>query len=131
MIRNSLTQPENYASAAHAIRVRRASIHEVATLSILRLASPKDNSHCALKRPCPKCSLKLSKLIALSNVGLNRSDIAFLPHSGDFLNDYEGISGREAYRSGLCLMYFVSADSSTGKLVSLFMTPMKVKRIRF
>ena len=49
---------------------------------------------------------------------------------GDFLNDYEGISGHEAYRSDLALMYFVRADPSTGKLVSLFMTPMQVKRFR-
>ncbi len=49
---------------------------------------------------------------------------------GDFLNDYEGISGHEVYRGDLVLMYFVSTNPSTGKLVSLSMTPMQVKRFR-
>jgi poly-gamma-glutamate synthesis protein (capsule biosynthesis protein) len=49
---------------------------------------------------------------------------------GDFLNDYEGISGHEAYRGDLTLMYFVSAEPQTGKLVSLSMVPMQVKRFR-
>ena len=49
---------------------------------------------------------------------------------GDFLNDYEGISGHEAYRGDQVLMYFVSMDRLTGKLISLQMTPMQVKRFR-
>lgn len=49
---------------------------------------------------------------------------------GDFLNDYEGISGHEAYRGDLVLMYFVSVDCSTGRLISLQMIPMQVKRFR-
>jgi poly-gamma-glutamate synthesis protein (capsule biosynthesis protein) len=49
---------------------------------------------------------------------------------GDFLNDYEGIPGHEIYRGDLALMYFVSTNPSTGKLVDLFMTPMQVKRFR-
>jgi poly-gamma-glutamate synthesis protein (capsule biosynthesis protein) len=49
---------------------------------------------------------------------------------GDFLNDYEGISGHEAYRSDLALMYFVSLAPSTGKLVRLEMTPTQTKRFR-
>jgi poly-gamma-glutamate capsule biosynthesis protein CapA/YwtB (metallophosphatase superfamily) len=49
---------------------------------------------------------------------------------GDFLNDYEGISGHEAYRGNLVLMYFVSTDPSTGNLISLHMTPMQIKRLR-
>ena len=49
---------------------------------------------------------------------------------GDFLNDYEGISGHEAYRGDLTLMYFVSLDAATGALVSLEMTPMHMKRFR-
>ena len=49
---------------------------------------------------------------------------------GDFLNDYEGISGHEAYRGDLALMYFVSADPSTGKLINLHMTPLQIKRFR-
>jgi len=49
---------------------------------------------------------------------------------GDFLNDYEGIGGYESFRSDLTLMYFVSVDPSTGKLVHLQMTPMQIKRFK-
>jgi len=49
---------------------------------------------------------------------------------GDFLNDYEGISGHEAYRGDLALMYFVTLDTSTGKLVNFEMTPTRTKRFR-
>jgi poly-gamma-glutamate capsule biosynthesis protein CapA/YwtB (metallophosphatase superfamily) len=49
---------------------------------------------------------------------------------GDFLNDYEGITGYEAYRGDLVLMYFPSLDPSTGNLISLHMTPMQIKRFR-
>jgi poly-gamma-glutamate capsule biosynthesis protein CapA/YwtB (metallophosphatase superfamily) len=49
---------------------------------------------------------------------------------GDFLNDYEGISGHEAYRGDLALMYFVSMDSASGNLLRLQMTPMQIKRFR-
>lgn len=48
---------------------------------------------------------------------------------GDFLNDYEGISGYEAYRDDLGLMYFASMDTS-GKLVRLQMTPTRIKNFR-
>lgn len=49
---------------------------------------------------------------------------------GDFLNDYEGISGYEEFRGDLVLMYFVTLDLATGKLVSLSMTPLQIKRFR-
>jgi len=49
---------------------------------------------------------------------------------GDFLNDYEGISGYEEFRGDLALMYFVTLDLATGKLVSLSMTPLQIKRFR-
>jgi poly-gamma-glutamate synthesis protein (capsule biosynthesis protein) len=49
---------------------------------------------------------------------------------GDFLNDYEGISGHESYRSDLALMYFASVDLSTSHLASLHMTPMQIRRFR-
>ncbi|SCY16572.1 CapA family protein [Nitrosospira sp. Nsp13] len=49
---------------------------------------------------------------------------------GDFLNDYEGISGHEAYRGDLSLMYFARVESSTGNLISLHMTPMQIKKFR-
>ncbi len=49
---------------------------------------------------------------------------------GDFLNDYEGISGYEQFRGDLTLMYFVTMDLATGKLVSLTMTPMQIRRFQ-
>jgi hypothetical protein len=36
--------------------------------------------------------------------------------AGDFLNDYEGITGAEDYRGDLTLMYFPTFDSKTGCL---------------
>lgn len=49
---------------------------------------------------------------------------------GDFLNDYEGIPGHKEFRNDLSLMYFVTLDLATGKLVSLIMTPLQIKRFR-
>jgi poly-gamma-glutamate capsule biosynthesis protein CapA/YwtB (metallophosphatase superfamily) len=49
---------------------------------------------------------------------------------GDFLNDYEGISGYEEFRGDLSLMYFVILDVATGELVNLMMVPMQTKRFR-
>jgi poly-gamma-glutamate synthesis protein (capsule biosynthesis protein) len=47
---------------------------------------------------------------------------------GDFLNDYEGISGYEEFRGDLALMYFVTLDLASGNLVGLVMTPMQIRR---
>jgi poly-gamma-glutamate capsule biosynthesis protein CapA/YwtB (metallophosphatase superfamily) len=49
---------------------------------------------------------------------------------GDFLNDYEGISGYEEFRGDLSLMYFVTLDPATGELADLMMLPMQIKRFR-
>jgi poly-gamma-glutamate synthesis protein (capsule biosynthesis protein) len=49
---------------------------------------------------------------------------------GDFLNDYEGIQGYEGFRSDLALMYFVSVDPVTGKLLQMQMTPMQIKHFK-
>jgi poly-gamma-glutamate capsule biosynthesis protein CapA/YwtB (metallophosphatase superfamily) len=49
---------------------------------------------------------------------------------GDFVNDYEGIGGYERFRGDLALMYFVSMDPSTGRLVRLQMTPMQTQHLR-
>ncbi len=49
---------------------------------------------------------------------------------GDFLNDYEGIGGYEEFRSDLALMYFVTVDPLTGKLVQLQMTPIQIKNFK-
>lgn len=50
--------------------------------------------------------------------------------AGDFINDYEGISGHDQYRDDLTLMYFPKIDLSTGDLVSMKMVPMQIKNFR-
>lgn len=49
---------------------------------------------------------------------------------GDFLNDYEGIGGHEAFRGDLALMYFPTLDPASGALARLEMTPMRIERFR-
>lgn len=46
---------------------------------------------------------------------------------GDFMNDYEGISGMEFYRSDLRLMYFLEIDSKTKELIKLEIVPLKIR----
>lgn len=49
---------------------------------------------------------------------------------GDFLNDYEGISGYEAFRDDLGFMYFADMEAGSGKLVHLQMTPTHIKHFK-
>jgi len=49
---------------------------------------------------------------------------------GDFLNDYEGIEGYEAYRDDLAVMYFATVAARTGDLAELDMTPLQIRRLR-
>lgn len=49
---------------------------------------------------------------------------------GDFLNDYEGIRGYEYFRDDLGLMYFVSVEPSTGRLLRLQMIPTQIRCLR-
>lgn len=49
---------------------------------------------------------------------------------GDFINDYEGISGYEIFRGDLSVMYFVCLNPGDGTLLSLEMVPMQMKRFR-
>lgn len=49
---------------------------------------------------------------------------------GDFINDYEGIEGYEAFRDDLTLMYFPRIDPVTGELCELRLTPMRTIRFR-
>jgi poly-gamma-glutamate capsule biosynthesis protein CapA/YwtB (metallophosphatase superfamily) len=49
---------------------------------------------------------------------------------GDFLNDYEGISGYEEFRADLSLMYFATLDVSTGNLLDLQMAAMQIRRFQ-
>ncbi|GAA3835715.1 CapA family protein [Sphaerisporangium flaviroseum] len=49
---------------------------------------------------------------------------------GDLIDDYEGITGYEAYRDDLRLLYLVSLEPGTGKLVALTMAPMRARQMR-
>lgn len=49
---------------------------------------------------------------------------------GDFINDYEGISGHEDFRGDLTLMYFPTVSRETGKLHSLNMVAMQLRRLQ-
>jgi poly-gamma-glutamate synthesis protein (capsule biosynthesis protein) len=49
---------------------------------------------------------------------------------GDFLNDYEGISGHREYRGDLALAYFVTIDSDRGTLAALNVVPLQMHRFR-
>jgi poly-gamma-glutamate synthesis protein (capsule biosynthesis protein) len=57
-------------------------------------------------------------------------DRLILYGGGDFLTDYEGVSGYEKFRGDLALMYFVRVESASGRLVGLEMIPMQVHRMR-
>jgi poly-gamma-glutamate capsule biosynthesis protein CapA/YwtB (metallophosphatase superfamily) len=47
---------------------------------------------------------------------------------GDFITDYEGISGYEAFRGDLALMYLVELDSDSGELINTRLVPMQMQR---
>jgi poly-gamma-glutamate capsule biosynthesis protein CapA/YwtB (metallophosphatase superfamily) len=49
---------------------------------------------------------------------------------GDFLTDYEGISGYEQFRGDLALMYLVKIDPRQGRLVGLRLVPMQIRRFQ-
>jgi poly-gamma-glutamate synthesis protein (capsule biosynthesis protein) len=49
---------------------------------------------------------------------------------GDFLNDYEGIGGYEAFRSDLTVMYLPTLDGATGRLTRLILVPMRIRGFR-
>ncbi|HEX7036274.1 MAG TPA: CapA family protein [Pseudomonadales bacterium] len=49
---------------------------------------------------------------------------------GDLLNDYEGISGYESFRSDLTAMYFPELDARTGELTALVVVPVQIRRLR-
>jgi poly-gamma-glutamate capsule biosynthesis protein CapA/YwtB (metallophosphatase superfamily) len=49
---------------------------------------------------------------------------------GDFIDDYEGICGFEAYRDDLVVMYFVTLSRDSGELASCVMTPMQIRRFQ-
>jgi poly-gamma-glutamate capsule biosynthesis protein CapA/YwtB (metallophosphatase superfamily) len=49
---------------------------------------------------------------------------------GDFLTDYEGISGYEMFRGDLALMYSIEIDSHNGEVISAGLVPMCMRRFR-
>ncbi len=49
---------------------------------------------------------------------------------GDFLDDYEGISGYEKFRDDLVLMYFLSLAPSSGGLAGCEMVPLQIRNFR-
>lgn len=49
---------------------------------------------------------------------------------GDFIDDYEGIAGHEAFRPNLRLAYFPTISAATGELCSLEMVPFVSHRFR-
>lgn len=48
---------------------------------------------------------------------------------GDFLDDYEGITGYEAFRDDLVLMYFPTMRTADGTLISLEMVPLQIRNM--
>jgi poly-gamma-glutamate capsule biosynthesis protein CapA/YwtB (metallophosphatase superfamily) len=49
---------------------------------------------------------------------------------GDFLNDYEGISGYEDFRGDLCGMYLADVAQTGGTLAALHITPLQIRRLQ-
>src|SRR5213078_2929560 len=49
---------------------------------------------------------------------------------GDFLTDYEGISGYEDFRGDLALMYLVELKAISGELIAARLVPMQMRRFR-
>ncbi|MDI5935992.1 CapA family protein [Halomonas kalidii] len=49
---------------------------------------------------------------------------------GDLINDYEGISGHEGFRSDLVLLYLPTLGLADGRLARLVMVPMRLRHFR-
>lgn len=49
---------------------------------------------------------------------------------GDLVDDYEGIGGYERYRDDLRVLYLVSVEADTGRLVGVRMVPLQARRMR-
>jgi poly-gamma-glutamate synthesis protein (capsule biosynthesis protein) len=49
---------------------------------------------------------------------------------GDFITDYEGISGYETFRGDLALMYLIELESTTGEVIKARLVPMQMRRFR-
>lgn len=49
---------------------------------------------------------------------------------GDFITDYEGITGYETFRSDLAVMYLPELATASGALVGMRMIPLQMRRLR-
>jgi poly-gamma-glutamate synthesis protein (capsule biosynthesis protein) len=49
---------------------------------------------------------------------------------GDFVTDYEGISGYEMFRGDLALMYLIELDPVCAELTAARLVPMRMRRFR-
>jgi poly-gamma-glutamate synthesis protein (capsule biosynthesis protein) len=49
---------------------------------------------------------------------------------GDLLNDYEGITGEEEFRSDLTVIYLARMAPSTGRMIGLELLPMRIRRFQ-
>jgi poly-gamma-glutamate capsule biosynthesis protein CapA/YwtB (metallophosphatase superfamily) len=49
---------------------------------------------------------------------------------GDLINDYEGIGGRDSFRSELRLLYLATLDADSHALRELRMVPLRARRLR-
>ena len=49
---------------------------------------------------------------------------------GDFLTDYEGISGYETFRGDLALMYLIELDHDSGELMNARLVPMQMRQFQ-
>lgn len=49
---------------------------------------------------------------------------------GDFIDDYEGITGYEEYRDDLRLLFLVSVEPDTGRLHDVRITPLQARQMR-
>jgi poly-gamma-glutamate capsule biosynthesis protein CapA/YwtB (metallophosphatase superfamily) len=49
---------------------------------------------------------------------------------GDFLNDYEGITGYESYRGDLALLYMISFNNGRDEPIKLELVPFQIRRFQ-
>jgi poly-gamma-glutamate capsule biosynthesis protein CapA/YwtB (metallophosphatase superfamily) len=49
---------------------------------------------------------------------------------GDFIDDYEGIRGKESFRDDLVLMYFATLQQANGALAGLTLIPLQIRNFR-
>jgi poly-gamma-glutamate synthesis protein (capsule biosynthesis protein) len=47
---------------------------------------------------------------------------------GDFIDDYEGITGYEAFRGDLKVRYLIDVNPAVGRVVDARLTPLQMKR---